>query len=62
LDNITKEYQQEVTQNYHDKNWQENPEQIHKMIKEINQFDLLRNQQFAEVFPEVNQFYHRYLT
>ena len=62
LDNITEEYQKVVPQNYHNKNWQENPEQIYKMIREINKFDLLRNQRFEKVFPEVNQFYHRYLT
>src|SRR6056300_19874 len=60
IDNITEEYKQEIDQNYH-KNWKENPEQIQKMLKEIEKFDLLRNQNFTKVFPEIADFYKRYL-
>ena len=60
VDNITEEYKQEIDQNYH-KNWKENPEQIQKMLKEIEKFDLLRNQNFTKVFPEIADFYYRYL-
>ena len=62
LDNMTEEYKQEVNQSYLAPGWKENPEEIRKMLKEIEKFDLLRNQSFAKVFPEVKQFYHRYLT
>ena len=62
LNNITDEYAKEVDQSYLAPGWKENPEEIRKMLKEIEKFDLLRNQSFAEVFPEVKQFYHRYLT
>jgi len=62
LDNLSDEYAKEVDQSYLTPGWKENPEGIRKMLKEIEKFDLLRNQSFADVFPEVNQFYHRYLT
>ena len=62
LNNLSNEYAKEVDQSYLTPEWKENPEQIRKMLKEIEKFDLLRNQSFAEVFPEVKQFYHRYLT
>jgi len=60
VENITQEYKQEIDQNYN-KNWQENPEQIYKMLKEIKKFDLIRKQDFATVFPEIATFYNRYL-
>ncbi len=62
LNNLSNEYAKEVDQSYLTPGWKENPEEIRKMLKEIEKFDLLRNQSFAEVFPEVKQFYHRYLT
>jgi len=31
------------------------------MLKEIEKFDLLRNQNFTKVFPEIADFYYRYL-
>lgn len=59
--NITEEYNLAIGQKYNKKDWHENPEQIQKMIKEIAKFDLLRNQNFTKVFPEIADFYYRYL-
>ena len=42
-------------------NWTEHPEKISKMIQEIKKFDVLRNQNFSKTFPEVAEFYRRYL-
>jgi sulfatase maturation enzyme AslB (radical SAM superfamily) len=42
-------------------NWSENPVQIRNMIQLIKQFDQLRNQSFEKTFPEVANFYSRYL-
>ena len=61
LDNITEEYNQAIGQKYNKKDWQENPEQIQKMIKEIAKFDQIRKQDFAKTFPEIANFYKRYL-
>lgn len=41
--------------------WQENKHQIQKMIAEIKQFDILRNQSFEKTFPEVAEFYSQWL-
>jgi sulfatase maturation enzyme AslB (radical SAM superfamily) len=43
------------------KTWSENPEKINKMLHNIKQFDQLRNQDFGKYFPEVQQFYSRFL-
>ena len=61
LENVTEEYKQAIGQQYHKKDWQENPEQIQKMIKEIAKFDQIRKQDFAKTFPEIANFYKRYL-
>lgn len=61
LKNASTEYKQAVNQFYFKKNWKENPEQIGIMFNEINKFDNLRNQCFSTTFPEINQFYNRYL-
>ena len=58
LDNLSDEYAKEVAiESYLTPGWKENPEGIRKMLKRRWQekFDLLRNQSFADVFPEVNQ-------
>ena len=44
-----------------DPNWQEQPAKITKMIAEIQKFDGYRNQDWHKTFPEVAEFYHRYL-
>jgi MoaA/NifB/PqqE/SkfB family radical SAM enzyme len=61
LNNITEEYNQAIGQKYNKKDWQENPEQIQKMIKEIAKFDQIRKQDFVKTFPEIAHFYKRYL-
>lgn len=42
-------------------NWIENPAQIRNMIRLIKQFDQLRNQSFEKTFPELANFYARFL-
>ena len=42
-------------------NFQENPTAITTMIAEIKKFDHFRNQQFEQVFPEVAEYYKKYL-
>ena len=44
-----------------DDNWKENPTNIRTMIKEIQKFDTIRNQNWYETFPEVADFYLEYL-
>ena len=61
LENVTKEYKSQVNQSYFTSDWKENPDKIHKMLNEIEKFDLLRNQNFKNVFPEVFELYARYL-
>lgn len=42
-------------------NWEENPEAIKKFITQTEKFDTLRGQNWKKVFPEVAEFYKRYL-
>lgn len=42
-------------------NWKENPEAIKRFITQTNKFDSLRGQDWKKVFPEVAEFYKRYL-
>ena len=42
-------------------NWQENPDRIKFFIKETEKFDQLRGQDWKKTFPEVAEFYRRYL-
>jgi sulfatase maturation enzyme AslB (radical SAM superfamily) len=42
--------------------WKEQPVGIAKMLKLIAQFDQYRNQSFGKTFPEVAEYYKRYLT
>jgi len=42
-------------------NWSENPVQIRNMIRRIKKFDQLRNQSFEKTFPELANFYARFL-
>lgn len=41
--------------------WKETPYSIAAMISEIRQFDSFRNQSFEKTFPEVAEFYSRFL-
>lgn len=41
--------------------WQENPNKINNMISEIKKFDNFRNQSFKKTFPQVAEFYARFL-
>ena len=65
VDNITQEYVDALRD--HDmihaisKNWQENPDRIKLFIKETEKFDQLRSQDWKKTFPEVANFYARYL-
>jgi sulfatase maturation enzyme AslB (radical SAM superfamily) len=41
--------------------WQENPNTIVQFIKETEKFDKIRGQDWKKTFPEVAEFYRRYL-
>ena len=63
LDNLTKEYVDALPGHLRslvNPNWKENPEGIRNMIKEINKFDAIRNEDWSVTFPEVYEFYRRY--
>jgi sulfatase maturation enzyme AslB (radical SAM superfamily) len=64
LDNITQEYYHALPNNLQaliPRNWKENPVQIRRMLDQILKFDQIRNQNWANVFPEVHEFYASYL-
>jgi sulfatase maturation enzyme AslB (radical SAM superfamily) len=65
INNITQEYYDAIVlkdlKNLLSPNWQENPQQIQKMIAEVEHFDKIRNQDWRKTFPEVADFYSRYL-
>jgi hypothetical protein len=65
LSNITQEYRDAIEpydiKNLIRPNWEENPQQIQKMIAEVEKFDLIRNQDWRKTFPEVAEFYSRYI-
>ena len=63
LNNLTQEYVDATTKyrNLVPPNWRENPVAIRNVIAEIKKFDSFRNENFAEVFPEVANYYSRYL-
>lgn len=42
-------------------NWQENPATIAQFIQETEKFDKIRGQDWKKTFPEVAEFYRRYL-
>ena len=42
-------------------NWKENPAKIKEFIRETEKFDQLRGQNWKKTFPEVTNFYSRYL-
>jgi sulfatase maturation enzyme AslB (radical SAM superfamily) len=65
INNITKEYYDAISSqniiNLLSPNWQENPENIKRMIEEVEMYDRFRNQNWRTTFPEVAEFYSRYL-
>jgi len=65
LNNLSQEYVDSLEQSHLTKlipqSWQESPDQILKMIAEIRKFDALRNQSWTNTFPEVAEFYKRYM-
>jgi hypothetical protein len=44
-----------------DPEWQENPAKIKQFIRETEKFDRIRNQDWKKTFPEVANFYSKYL-
>jgi sulfatase maturation enzyme AslB (radical SAM superfamily) len=65
LSNITQEYRNAIEsydiKNLIPTNWQENPIGINAFIEYIEKFDKIRNQDWTKTFPEVAEFYSRYL-
>jgi hypothetical protein len=65
INNITQEYYNALISknmtNLLSPNWQETPQKIKEMIAEVEKFDKIRNQDWKKTFPEVANFYSRYL-
>jgi len=63
LDALTQEYVDhlEPWQRALVPNFKENPQRIQEAVAEIKRFDSIRNQSFDACFPEVAEFYARYL-
>ena len=65
VNNITQEYIDAIkdTKSFQfiNPNWQENPAKIKEFIRETEKFDQLRGQDWKKTFPEVANFYSRYL-
>ena len=63
--NLTREYVDAISKtnliNLINPAWQENSEEITAMIAEIQKFDAIREQNWTKTFPEVADFYSRYL-
>lgn len=63
LDNLTQEYIDALPNDLKKlvkPTWKENAESIQAMIREIEKFDKIRNENWAVTFPEVYEFYKRY--
>ena len=64
LKNMSSEYVECIKktdyQNLIPPNWEENPVEIQTMLAKIKQFDILRNESFEKVFPELRNFYARF--
>ena len=41
--------------------WRENPESIKTFLKETEKFDQIRGQDWKKTFPDIVNFYSRYL-
>jgi hypothetical protein len=65
VNNITQEYINAIknTNKYEfiSPDWKENPIKIKEFIAETEKFDLIRGQNWKKTFPEVAEFYSRYL-
>lgn len=65
LDNLSQSYVDSIRStnliNLVKPDWQENPAEITAMIAEIQKFDAIRGQDWTKTFPEVAEFYSRYL-
>jgi organic radical activating enzyme len=65
LHNLTEKYVSELQKtnlySFVSQNFTENSNQIEKMIKEIQKFDKIRNEDWRKTFPEVAEFYSAYL-
>lgn len=65
VNNITQEYYNAIKSKglvpLLSPDWQENPMKIETMIKNVERFDKIRNQDWRKTFPEVAEFYSRYL-
>ena len=65
VNNITQEYYNAIKlkglENLLSPTWQENPQKITDMLEEVERFDKIRNQDWRKTFPEVAEFYSRYL-
>ena len=65
VNNITQEYVDAIKDTsafqFISANWKENPNSIKQFIKETEKFDQLRGQDWKKTFPEVANFYSRYL-
>jgi len=65
LDNLSQSYVDSIRStnliNLVNPNWRENSTEITAMIAEIQKFDTIRKQDWTKIFPEVADFYSRYL-
>lgn len=65
IENITQEYASALKgtelEHFVYTGWAEKETKIVEMIKEINLIDRFRSQNWQEIFPEVADFYHRYI-
>jgi sulfatase maturation enzyme AslB (radical SAM superfamily) len=66
LDAVTKEYVEALKNtnlvNFISPTWQENPSKINALIKNLDKFDAIRNENWRTTFPEVAEFYKRFDT
>ena len=65
LGNCTQEYVDAIRQTPHTHliptDWSEDSAKISNMVANITRFDQFRNQSFSKVFPEVSEYYSRFL-
>ena len=65
VDTITDEYfqclQNKGLANLVNKDWKENPAKIKYFLSQVSKLDQWRDHDWKKVFPEVAEFYHRYL-
>lgn len=63
--NVTQEYVDVISQTtmamIFPPNWKEDPEKIKFFLQETAKFDRIRNQDWKKTFPEVAEFYQRYI-